>query len=72
MILDLFKFGVISLCEIMSTDSNTYHKFLYDWDLPESTDNVNVKNLSNKDIITITKKFIEDLRNEKRTHKKKK
>ena len=70
MILELFEFGVICLCEIMSTDSNTYRILLYDWDLPESTDNVNVKNLSNKDIITITKKFIEDLRNEIRPHKR--
>ena len=70
MILELFEFGVICLCEIMFTDSNTYRKLLYDWDLPELTDNVNVKNLSNKDIIIITKKFIEDLRNEIRPHKR--
>ena len=58
----------------MPTDSNTYPKWLYDWDLPESTDYVNVTYLPNEAIITFTEKFINDLHydlhNEIRPHKR--
>ena len=72
MILDLFKFGVISLCEIMPTDSNTNPIWLNLWDLPKSTDyvNVNVTYLPNEVIITFTEKFIKGLGNEIRQKKK--
>ena len=56
----------------MSTDSNNYSKWFHHWDLPKSTDYVyvNVTYLSNESIITFTEKFINDLRNEIRPHKR--